>query len=172
MTPKIAVDAIAKNGALPFSGALSRKTMSTKERYAYEAYWGACARSKKSGLPRPEMSAREFMGWWLKELENFKGDVASCGRIDHSRGYFWNNIEMQDMAENSREGMLRNVTHLKSKLRNRKPVIASLDGEQVMCFLSIRDAANALSVSQRLVQFIIRGKYKTSQSVLYKLEAA
>lgn len=163
MTPKNAVNVIAKNGAMPFVGALDRKKMTKKERYAYEAFCSAKARSKKAGLPPPEMGAREFIGWWLKELKTFNGKRATCGRIDHSRGYFWDNIEMQDMADNSREMAARTGAAARQLAKGLRIEGIDDNGCVVVKFDSIRAAARELGMSQRNVQFLVRGKYKRSK---------
>ncbi len=149
-----------------WTGKLDRKTMKQNERYAYEAFCGAKARAKNQGLPPPEMKAREFMGWWLEEIKEFIGTVPTCGRIDHSKTYLWDNIEMQDMASNSREAAIRN--NLGSYgLKHSKPVIAyeKDTGLIVKKFPTIREAARHFGVSQRLVQFIVRGNYTSSKVI-------
>ena len=170
MTPKNAVNVIAKNGARPYGGPINLKTMSKSEMQAMVAFRGAKQRSKRAGLPDPEMCVRDFMGWWLKELESFKGTIPTCGRIDHSRGYFWDNIEMQDKSENSRE--VRQRTKYRRGGRPIKKVVASLDGEPVLCFRTQKDAAEAFCVGSITIAKIMSGKIKASSKVLYKLEAA
>jgi hypothetical protein len=154
-----------------YQGALDRKKMSDSVRIGYEAYNSLKARSKKQGLPRPEFTARQFIGWWTKELETFTGSVPTCGRIDHSVGYCWSNIQMQDMRENSREGALRNGLNLKARLKDSKKLFCfdKSTGEIVCSFLSIRLAAKHFSTSQRLVQFVARDKYKKSKKIPFGL---
>lgn len=155
----------------PFQGVLDRKKMSEPVRLAYESYCGVKARSKKAGLPPPEMNAREFIGWWLASLQTFGGTRPTCGRIDHSLGYRWDNIEMQDMADNSRESILRNKLNDPTRHKARLEVVC-LDPKTsrvAATFPSIRSSARALGVSQRLVQFLVRGKYKSSVAVPYVL---
>jgi hypothetical protein len=146
----------------PYTGSLDRTKMSKEERYGYEVYSGQKARSKKAGLPPPTYNAREFIGWWLHNLQTFKGIVPTCGRIDHKKGYSWENIFMQDMKENSREGLLRNKLHIKATIKNGEKVnvFCKKTGNHVATIPSIRDAAKLFDVSQRLIQFLIRGKYK------------
>ena len=154
-----------------YTGTLDRKKMPDHVRIGYEALCSARARSKKAGLPYPEPTTREWMHWWLKSLETFQGTVPSCGRYDHSKGYTWDNFRMQDMAENSREGMLRNKTHIKTALVGAKKVYihCKKTGQLVAEVSNIRDAARLFSVSQRLIQFIVRGKYKKSAKIPFVL---
>jgi hypothetical protein len=160
--------------SLPFpiyKGILDRKLMLDKARIAYEAYCSQKARSKKAGYLPPEYSTREFVGWWLHNLKSFKGTVPTCGRIDHKKGYSWDNIFMQDMKENSREGFLRNKMHIKASLKNREKVNVHCKktGDLIAVIPSIRDTARVFSVSQRLVQFLVRGKYKSSKKINFNL---
>lgn len=47
--------------------------------------------------------AREFIGWWLKEIvgKNFKR--ASISRIDHDGHYEFGNIKIEEMSDNLKE---------------------------------------------------------------------
>ena len=158
----------------PYEGLLYRDRMSEPERLAYEAFCGQRARSKKAGLPKPTYSAKEFIGWWLECLKTFKGTVPTCGRKDHSKGYSWDNIEMQDMADNSREGIVRNQTNIKTSINTGKKVhvLCKRTGKIIAIIPSIREAAQLFDVSQRLVQFVIRGKYKSASKINFDLVGA
>lgn len=59
-------------------------------------YYGAKGITVKYG-------AREFVGWWEKELRSFKGKVPTVGRINHSGHYEFSNIVLQDKSDNSKE---------------------------------------------------------------------
>ncbi len=120
------------------------------------------------------MTTREFIGWWMESLKTFKGTVPSCGRFDHKRGYTWDNFEMQDMAANSREGMLRNKTNIKSKIKYGKKVFIKCkkSGEVIAESSSIRDVARIFDVSQRLVQKILRGTLPQSKLIPFTIVGA
>ncbi len=149
-----------------YEGVLVREKMSFEVRLAYERF---NSMKRRSGV---NFTVREFMGWWLHHLKNFSGDIPSISRFDHTKGYSFDNMEIQEMAENSREGILRNKTHLKTAEEFSQPLLmrdwatGSICGE----ISSIRDAARKFGVSQRLIQFIVRGKYKSSKKVPYRLE--
>lgn len=55
-------------------------------------------------------SKRQFIGWWCASLKNFKGDLPTTGRIDHALHYSFDNIVMQENAENSLEMIARRGT--------------------------------------------------------------
>jgi hypothetical protein len=53
---------------------------------------------------RVRYTSREFIGWFLYQLAKNPGLKApSCGRIDHDKDYSFDNIELVEHAENSRE---------------------------------------------------------------------
>jgi len=156
-----------------YTGPFDRKKMPSDVRLAYEAYCSAKARSKRQGLPPPEPTAREFIDWWLTEKESFTGTVATCGRIDHCRGYSWDNFEMQDMAENSREGAIRNRLGDQERLKNAKSVFVYIKGTRQLTGIihNIRMAARFFKVSQRQIQFMVRGQYKNSSKINFDLRS-
>lgn len=155
-----------------YAGPLDRAKMNTEARYAYEAYCGAKARSKKAGLPPPEPTARQFIAWWLDEKASFIGTVATCGRIDHAKGYSWDNFFMQDIAENSREGATRNNLgpRTRKKIKHRVFVYRKDNNELTGIIPSIRAAATFFKVSQRLIQFLVRGRYQESKLINFNLK--
>lgn len=159
----------------PYEGTLSSKSRKNpKLKQAYQGFYcfmNQRARSKALGLPPPAYTAREFVSWWLSALVGFDGRRPSCGRLDHSKGYSFDNIEMQEMADNAREGLVRNQSHLKTKMRFGKRVL-SFDhdtGEILLGFPSILDAARHFGVSQRLTQFVLRGALKKSKKIGFGL---
>lgn len=48
-------------------------------------------------------SPREFIPWFVDRYSKFKGKKASVGRIDHSKGYYLDNIEMIELSDNVKE---------------------------------------------------------------------
>lgn len=116
-------------------------------------------------------SVRDFIGWWTHNLKIFKGTWPTVGRIDHDKDYCFENITLQDMADNSREAMLRNGVHLLTKKRLSKRIIMYdwKTSKKVGELPSIREAARKFQVHQRLIHYIISGKYKSSKKVPYRL---
>lgn len=157
-----------------YKATLDRKKMTKDARYGYEAYYSLRARSKKNRLTIPDYTARDFISWWLYNLKTFKGSVPTCGRIDHKKGYEFNNIMMQDMCENSREGILRNKTNIKTAIKYGKKIIVSCKktGKDIAIVPSIRETALLFNVSQRLIQFLVRGKYKQTAKINFNLRSA
>lgn len=144
-----------------YKGPLDRKKMSKEVLRAYECLASLRARTKKQNLEKSDIDTREFIPWYLKEQKTHKFNVPSVSRIDHSKGYTWGNFILDEMANNSREGAIRNNLARFAMLASKKVVILDPKDDSILMIApSIRDAARATNVSQRLVQFYVRGKYK------------
>ena len=63
---------------------------------------------------------REFIGWFLSKIDSFKG-IPTVGRIDHSKSYCIENIELQTQSEQSKEQSSRNGPI--GPISTRKPVL-------------------------------------------------
>lgn len=158
----------------PYSGSLYRHLMTYEARCAYESYHsqrGKCNNPnnkfyKNYGLKgiKVHYTAREFIGWWLYNLKKFKGSTPTVSRIDHNKGYYFENIKLEDVSENSRESAIRNNLG-KYGLINSKKVIQIFNNGKIRKFNSIREAARENGVSQRLIQFYVRGEYKNSRKL-------
>jgi len=157
-----------------YFGAIDRKKMTQLERYAYESYngqRGKCYNKNNAfyknyggrGI-RVEYSAREFLGWWVFNYQFFKGRTATVGRIDHDKNYRFDNITMQCVTDNSREAALRNNLGARGLVYSKRLVQTFSDGK-TRVFNSIREAARENGVSQRLIQFMVRGTYKKSKKL-------
>lgn len=160
--------------ALCYQGPLDRKKMPKTERVAYEAFCSMKARSRNYGFPIPDITAREFMGWWMEALKTFKGTVPTCGRIDHFKGYSWDNFEMQDRKENSRENAKRIGLGRAGKERSAKRAYVYIKGTDTLTgiFPTIRMAARFFKVSQRQIQFLVRGTQKNCLFINFDLRGA
>lgn len=84
---------------------------------AFTKYHGMKERSKRIGASPPEMSVREFIGWWLEQMKTYSGKKPSVSRIDHSKGYSWDNFIIEELSENTRECAKRIRLHDKTKRR-------------------------------------------------------
>jgi hypothetical protein len=99
-------------------------------------------------------SAREFVGWWIHNINHFKGEKPTVGRIDHDKDYCFENIIIQSRSENSREVYERLG---KAPIKN-KIVVSFLNGKKEKIFNSCSDAARYYNISQQYVSLICRGK--------------
>ena len=142
-----------------YSGSLSSKTRSGSIRTAYQSFSDQRSRcyNKNNNLYKHygacgltvDYSSREFVGWWLASLEkkNFKKPV--CGRIDHAKSYSFDNIELQESSDNSRESITRNM-----------PIILEACSKKILCFYkkkefcsfkSIEDASRSIGLARSTV---------------------
>lgn len=165
-----------------YEGPLDRKKMPKLARIAYESYNGQKAKCNNprnhfystygaKGI-RVKYSPREFIGWWLYSLGKFSGTKAVCARRDHDKDYCWENIFMCDSSLNSLESMVRTVNRTAPKTMIGVVAIDPKTNQQVASYSSVRDAARQLGVSQRLIQFNIRGKIPLLKKMGWKLQIA
>lgn len=88
-------------------------------------------------------SSREFIGWWLSEIENFKGKKPTIGRIDHDGHYEFGNVVIQDLSENSSERNQRVPPPISPKVT----ILTNKETGEELFFKSRNSAANFLGVS-------------------------
>lgn len=106
---------------------------------------------------RVEYSHREFVGWWLENVITREWKSPTVGRLDHSKGYSFDNIEMQERSENSLERLRRNPTRAGQQ---KIPVIAIRDGERWE-FPSVKSAAAHFGILDSSISNNCRGRSKT-----------
>lgn len=102
-------------------------------------------------------STREFVSWWLHNIKTFVGKKPTCGRIDHSKDYSFDNIKMESLEDNSRERMTR-----LGPPQEKKPILV-LDAETkepLMWFEHMQNAEDYTKVDRRNIAIIISPKYK------------
>lgn len=54
-----------------------------------------------------EYTLKEFTDWYIKQINEFKEEKPTIGRIDHSKNYTLQNIEMISQKKNSEERIKR-----------------------------------------------------------------
>lgn len=113
-------------------------------KYAKKAYdiW-----SQQKQRNTVEYTSRQFIAWWRFHVVRKKWKDPTCGRIDHSKGYSFDNIEMQERSDNIKE---RNV-RCGNPGKTAKPVVAIIHGTQRKFFSSKEAAARHYSVSIRTI---------------------
>lgn len=144
-----------------YEGSLTFNKMNKKAYQGFKAFLAMRYRSKKANLPIPEISSREFIGWWLKELKSFKGKGnPTCGRIDHSKGYSWNNFVMQSKSDNCREVALRHEKKWRL-IRAKACLVIDIKTNKIIHeFDSSASAARFFKVSQRAISKMANQKIK------------
>lgn len=112
---------------------------------------------------RVQYTARQFIGWYLKELSAFKGTTPAVGRIDHSKDYSFDNIEMVEMSNNAKER-----TDRLGPVTDRRPVlIFNNSGELHARASSVRDAAAMIGVQHGAVVFSCQHETKKGRCGFY-----
>lgn len=120
------------------------------------AYYGA------KGI-KVRYETREFVGWYLEQLKTRKWKDPTVGRIDHDKDYTFDNIEMQERSDNSRERNTRKP-QIGPKPRHWRSVVASKGGVPFATFLSVTDAAKFFGLKPPSVSNICSGRAKVSAS--------
>ena len=82
---------------------------------------------------------REFVYWWIVQNRFFKLNKPSIGRVNHSRGYFFDNIKLEEHSENSREARKRCGTFVPGK-----PILIKKNGKIVAEACSANEAGLVL----------------------------
>lgn len=83
--------------------------------------------------------SRVFIAWYLRQHKKRKTwRRPTVGRLDHTKGYFFGNIELQEASENTAE---RNARYTKHLLVMRGDSFVGL-------YKSVTSAAKSLGVSQ------------------------
>jgi len=85
---------------LEYKGPLDPKKFGPMPNEARKAYmiWG----SQKTRNTR-NYTSREFIAWWLHNIKLKKWKFPQCGRIDHDKGYSFDNIKMEERSDNTKE---------------------------------------------------------------------
>lgn len=99
----------------PYCGTMNTRRMDKLSGRAY-GVWNAqrqrCTNKKSKSFASygangicVEYSVRDFIGWWLWQYKTHghKMRMAGVGRIDHSKNYSFDNIEMIEHSDNARE---------------------------------------------------------------------
>lgn len=151
-----------------YKGTLDRAKMDLPTKRAYKSWLDQRQRCTNKRDPRyhcygsvgirQEYSSREFITWYLKEY--YKREYWSrpqCGRIDHSKNYTLDNIELVECSENTKERNVRIGNPTPSKPISFKHV----ETGEIRHFTSAREAARLLGVSRILKQLKVQRKSKT-----------
>ena len=103
-----------------------------------------------------EFSLREFVAWYIDETKSFKGESPTVGRIDHSKNYSFDNMEIQSRSENSKERIRR----LGTPHPNRPVEIINLSTGELLISYGYKYAAKVVGVSNSTVQRHLKGDSK------------
>jgi hypothetical protein len=150
-----------------YTGQLKGSKATEEARRAYRIYQ---TQKSKCGNPkvreykyygargiRVMYSAREFVSWWIFNIERRKWKSPTTGRIDHSGHYSLDNIVMQERGENCAEAWTR-LGQKHGGIQGR-PVVMIKNGKRRV-FKSSTEAAKFLGIDQSNVSRFCRRELK------------
>lgn len=121
-----------------------------------------------------EYSYREFLSWWICHLKVYlhnwedsddRGIRPTCGRIDHTKGYNFQNIRLESMRDNSNEMIKRVGTPTKPIA-----ILQIKDGIIVNRFPSASEAGRRLGINRESIRDSL-GRNKISHGFVWRFEA-
>jgi hypothetical protein len=131
-----------------FQQARQRCTNPNHQSYAY---YGA------RGI-RVEYSVREFIGWYLHQLSKNPGiQKPATGRIDHSKNYRLDNIEMVEHSDNTIEVN----TRLGNPSKRHVKVLAETRDGLRLYFDSVGECARICGISRDRLIEVLTGKMES-----------
>lgn len=163
----------------PYCGILQIKKMAALPARAYQSWQDQRKRclNKKSrawkwygakGI-RVEYSSRDFIGWYLAEYKKRKWISPTVGRIDHSKNYSFENIEMQEALDNSRE----RTDRLGSPgIATEKPcvLIENSTNERLVVFKSLSEASRYTGLPNGRICNHCKGMYRIKPRSPFRFE--
>ncbi len=108
-----------------------------------------------------EYSCKEFISWWLQEKSNFRGKIPTVSRIDHDKGYSFDNIKMEDKGKNTAERNVRVCS--RATFAFRYPTYEFLG-----LFRSGRAAARHFGIAQCDVRRTVNYEYKQTHGMIFR----
>lgn len=141
----------------------------TKQGHVTSTYWSLHARSKLRGHATPKYSKFDFVAWLYTQTEyhiiydkwvesNFEKQLSpSVDRLDNSKGYDFDNIQVVTWAENQANA------HRDFRLANARMVQGThLQSGEKEVFQSITDAASDTGVAQYNIVHCCAGRRGTA----------
>lgn len=124
-------------------------------RLGYRSFYGQTKRNIVG------YSVYQFLYWWAVNYKTKVWSKPTTGRIDHSKGYFFGNIEMQESSVNTAE---RNSRYTKA-------VIASnIKTKEKIKFKSIISAAKYCETYHNNIPACCSGKRKSLNGWIFKYD--
>lgn len=166
-----------------YDGPLDFRTMSKEVKRAYVSWANQCSKCNNPKNPdykyyggkgiRVEYSSREFVSWWLFNINGREFKKPTTGRVDHDKSYSFDNIEIQEQSENSKERQRRLgpgiATYGKTKPRK---TAAFKNGVKIREFSSASEAARFYKKPDSTIARICNGnnglkKIRTGETFKY-----
>ncbi len=145
----------------------NRKTMSPAVAKAYQSWLDQRKRcNNKNSMSyrwygakgiQVEYSSREFTSWYLEQFKKRDWKQPTVGRIDHSKNYSFDNIEMQERSDNSSECAKRTNGGVGKKPSKKILVLLRDTLEPVMFFASRKEASEITGIGAKNIWLICNG---------------
>jgi hypothetical protein len=104
-------------------------------------------------------SKKDFMAWYIHHINLYKGDNPSVGRIDHNKGYSFDNIKIESLKDNSLERIKRvGTTRQKIKVY----IIIAATKEKIMICDSMKEASSLTGVLDKNIPRYCKKELKQS----------
>lgn len=107
---------------------------------------------------------RQFIYWWLVQNRFFKLDRPTIGRIDHSKGYNFDNIRLEEHSYNSKEVRERSGYLVNQGI----PIIMSKDGVDIAEFRSATQAAKYTNMTVNMPIKCANGIFKQAKGYNFR----
>ncbi len=155
-----------------YKGSLSsRKPMPKKVKKAYDSWRAQVGRCKDTKSEKfkyygargisVNYSSREYVGWYLENLKTREWHDPTVGRLDHDGNYCFENIEMQERSDNSRERNVRKPSAGIPVFQTRKKIVAYRDNNiPFITFLSVGAAATHFGRCVPAISNVLAGRAK------------
>lgn len=104
--------------------------------------------------------SRTFVSWFIFSMKSYRGDInqSAVGRLDHAKDYTLDNIEIQSIADNSREVCIRNGLKIADFKKQPISMHCRHCDAEIRKFLMIKDAAEFNGLSIAYVSGMLRRK--------------
>ncbi len=151
-------------------------TQSPEKRQAYNSYRSQMKRCGDPRDPRYKYSGArgikvtyslaDFVDWWVLNLKTRTSwHRPTCGRIDHAKDYSFDNIEMQECSENSKERQ-RRVPGTCPRFPKKKVVLLDSKGNPGIIFESVKSAEKIMRLAN--VIYVCQGKRPATHGFKFK----
>lgn len=114
-------------------------------------------------------SKKDFIAWYLHYIKEFKGKNPTIGRIDHSKNYSFDNIEIQDFIDNCKERVQRNCKSYSCFSLKKVNIIDFKSGIIIKTVENIFKAQAETGVNINSIKKYCNGTYqKTKTGITFK----
>jgi hypothetical protein len=108
-----------------------------------------------------EYNLKDFLKWYYENAKGF--EKPTVDRIDHNKNYCFENVQIVEKSENSKERIRRLGTPIP-----RRKVILIKNNEEIGVFPSVHAVADHINGQQGNVQHCLKGRRLTHKGYSFK----